>query len=51
MASEQFENLVRTGDLKTEAASQAELDGLIHSATARLKDAESKATISGFPMP
>jgi len=43
MASEQLKNLARTGDLKLEAASQAELDGLIHSATTRLKDAESEA--------
>ena len=35
-----LDNLVRTGQLKREPPAQQELDGLIHSGLARLKDAE-----------
>jgi hypothetical protein len=40
MPSPQLDNLVRIGQLKAEPAAQAELDGLLHSAGARIKDAE-----------
>ncbi len=45
MPSDQLDNLVRVGKLKTEPPSQVELDGLIRSGTVRLKDAEN-ATLS-----
>ena len=45
MPPEQLDNLVRTGKLKAEAPSQAELDGLIRSGSVRLKDAE-RSTLS-----
>jgi hypothetical protein len=38
-----LDNLVRTGHLKQEPPAQAELDGLIRSGLARLKDAENTA--------
>jgi hypothetical protein len=40
MPSEQLDNLVRIGKLKTEPPSQVELDGLIRSGAVRLRDAE-----------
>jgi hypothetical protein len=40
MPSDQLDNLVRIGKLKTEPPAQAELDGLIRSGTVRLRDAE-----------
>lgn len=40
MGSDQLDNLVRIGKLKTEPPSQVELDGLIRSGTVRLRDAE-----------
>ena len=40
MPPDQLDNLVRTGKLKAEPPSQAELDGLIRSGAVRLKDAE-----------
>jgi len=40
MPSDQLDNLVRIGKLKTEPPSQVELDGLIRSGTVRLRDAE-----------
>lgn len=39
----QLENLVRTGDLKREPASQDEIGGLVQSATVRLRDARNPA--------
>ncbi len=36
----QLENLVKTGNLKSEPANQSEFNGMIHSARARLIDAE-----------
>ncbi|RXZ36174.1 hypothetical protein D9O50_06385 [Oxalobacteraceae bacterium CAVE-383] len=39
MISPQLENLVKTGNLKAEPASQGEFDGLMRSAKARLIDA------------
>jgi hypothetical protein len=39
MTSRELENLVRIGKLKQEAASAREIDGLLHSAEARLTDA------------
>lgn len=39
MTSPELENLVSIGKLKREAGSQAEIDGLIHSARRRLTDA------------
>jgi hypothetical protein len=38
--SSPLENLVKTGGLKEEPPAQAELDGLIHSGSVRLKDAQ-----------
>jgi hypothetical protein len=40
MSSPQFENLVRIGQLKEESPARAEIDGLIRSGNARLKDAQ-----------
>ena len=40
MPSQQLDNLVRIGQLKAEAVTQAELDGLLRSGTARITDAE-----------
>lgn len=40
MGLPQLDNLVRIRQLKTEAASQAEMDGLMRSGNARLKDAQ-----------
>ena len=40
MAQEHLDNLVRTGGLKTEAATSGEVAGLIRSGTARLEDAK-----------
>ena len=40
MPSPQLDNLVKIGKLKAEPPAQAELDGLIHSGTVRLADAE-----------
>jgi hypothetical protein len=40
MSIEKLDNLVKIGQLKVEAADQAELDGLMHSGAARIKDAE-----------
>jgi hypothetical protein len=39
----QLDNLVRIGKLKTEPPAQAELDGLMRSGAARIKDAENEA--------
>ena len=39
MPSSALDNLVRTGQLKSEAPAQAELDGLLRSGERRLKDA------------
>jgi hypothetical protein len=39
MAQEQLDNLVRSGQLKTEPPAQAEIDGLVRSGRVRLKDA------------
>ena len=38
-----LDNLARTGQLKTEPAAQAELDGLTHSGRVRLADAANPA--------
>lgn len=43
MASERLDNLVKTGVLKVEPSVQAELDGMIHSGSVRIKDAENTA--------
>jgi len=43
MAPSSLDNLVRTGQLKSEPAAQAELAGLIRSGLARLQDAENEA--------
>jgi len=40
MTSQNLENLVKTGSLKSEPASQGEFNGLLRSAKARLTDAE-----------
>jgi hypothetical protein len=40
MPSQQLDNLVRIGQLKAEPAVQAEIDGLMRSGAARIKDAE-----------
>ncbi len=40
MPSPQLDSLVKIGKLKAESPAQAELDGLIHSGTVRLTDAE-----------
>jgi hypothetical protein len=40
MTSQNLENLVKTGNLKSEPASQGEFNGLLRSAKARLTDAE-----------
>ncbi|HEX4420985.1 MAG TPA: hypothetical protein VH165_23875 [Kofleriaceae bacterium] len=40
MPSPQLDNLVRIGQLKAELATQPELDGLMRSGAARIKDAE-----------
>jgi len=42
MPSPQLDNLVRIGQLKAEPVARAELDGLMRSGAARLKDAENK---------
>jgi hypothetical protein len=42
MISQQLNNLVKTGGLKTEPASQTEFDGLVHSGKARLIDARNE---------
>jgi hypothetical protein len=42
MPPQQLDNLVRIGKLKTEPAAQAELDGLLRSVAARIKDAENE---------
>lgn len=39
MTSQQLNNLVKVGQLKTEPGSQAEFNGLLHSGKARLTDA------------
>lgn len=43
MPHPQLDNLVRSGELKTEPAEQSELDGLIASAAKRLRDAGNDA--------
>jgi hypothetical protein len=40
MPSQQLDNLVRIGQLKAEPVAQAEIDGLMRSGAARIKDAE-----------
>jgi hypothetical protein len=40
MNSQPLENLCKTGSLKAEAANQREIDGLLRSAKARLRDAK-----------
>jgi hypothetical protein len=40
MALDKLENLVKTGQLKTEPPDQAEFEGMVHSARNRLQDAE-----------
>ncbi len=42
MAIRQLDNLVAAGQLKSEAPAQAEIDGLLQSGEARLRDAERK---------
>lgn len=42
MPSPQLDNLVRIGQLKAEPAVQAELDGLLRSGAARIRDAENQ---------
>jgi hypothetical protein len=42
MPSPQLDNLVRIGQLKAEPAAQAEIDGLMKSGAARIKDAENQ---------
>ena len=39
MSKAALDNLVRTGQLKAEPATQTELDGLVHSGKVRLADA------------
>lgn len=43
MPHEQLDNLVRIGHLKTEQSSEREVDGLIRSGLARLRDAKDKS--------
>ena len=43
MAHEHLDNLVRTGGLKAEVATPAEIAGLIHSGTARLADSRNSS--------
>jgi hypothetical protein len=43
MALQQLDNLVRVRQLKAEAVSQAEIDGLVRSGATRLKDAQNAA--------
>lgn len=43
MAREQLDNLVRSRQLKAESSAQAELNGLVRSGVARLKDAGNKS--------
>lgn len=43
MALTSLDNLVRAGQLKREPPAQIELDGLIRSGLARLRDAENEA--------
>ena len=45
MPHPQLDNLVRSGDLKTESGDASEFDGLVASATRRLRDADN-ATLS-----
>lgn len=40
MSSANLDNLVKSGQLKHEAANRSEIDGLVHSARVRLSDAE-----------
>ncbi|HEX7841600.1 MAG TPA: hypothetical protein VF469_29220 [Kofleriaceae bacterium] len=42
MPLQQLDNLVRIGKLKVEPASQSEIDGLMRSGAARIKDAENE---------
>ncbi|TMQ10883.1 MAG: hypothetical protein E6J90_25600 [Deltaproteobacteria bacterium] len=42
MPSQQLDNLVRIGQLRAESATQAEIDGLMRSGAARIKDAENE---------
>jgi hypothetical protein len=42
MPSPHLDNLVRIGQLKAEAAAQVEIDGLMRSGAARIKDAENE---------
>jgi hypothetical protein len=42
MPSQQLDNLVRIGQLKVEAVSQTEIDGLMRSGAARIRDAENE---------
>lgn len=43
MPSKQLDNLVRSGDLKTQRPSRSEIDGLIRSGEERLADAENES--------
>jgi hypothetical protein len=43
MGLPQLDNLVRVRQLKAEAAAQSEIDGLIRSGKARLKDAQTES--------
>src|SRR5882762_8688468 len=43
MAKSQLDNLVASGNLKREAPAALEIEGLIHSAEARLRDAENES--------
>ncbi len=43
MTSPELDNLVRTGSLKKETGTQAEFDGLLHSARKRLDDAQKES--------
>ena len=42
MSSPHLDNLVRIGQLKAEPAAQVEIDGLLRSGAARIKDAENE---------
>lgn len=42
MPSQQLDNMVRIGKLKAEPAPQLEIDGLMRSGAARVKDAENE---------
>mgnify|MGYP006928308891 CR=1 FL=1 len=43
MTSENLENLIKTGSLKSEPADRKEINGLVYSAKMRLQDAHNPA--------